>query len=63
MQGLAELIQGEVDFDFAITTARENFWVLGGGRSLAGLKRVITRKDFGGEQTLSEALLPIEDRL
>ena len=34
--------------------------MLSGGRSLAGLKRLITQKDFGGEQTLVEALQPIE---
>jgi chromosome partitioning protein len=41
--------------------ARDNLWLLSGGRSLAGLKRVITRKDFGGEQTLAEAFDGLED--
>lgn len=54
--GLAEVIQGEADFEAALQPARDGLWLLGGGRSLAGLKRVITRKDFGGEQTLAEAL-------
>src|SRR5512143_18263 len=48
--GLAEVINGEVEFEAALSPASENLWVLAGGRSLAGLKRVITRKDFGGEQ-------------
>ena len=42
--------------------AREGLWLLAGGRSLAGLKRVIARKDFGGEQSLAEALGPLEGR-
>ncbi len=54
--GLAEVISGEAEFEAACTAAREKLWVLSGGRTLAGLKRVITRKDFGGEQTLVEAL-------
>ena len=29
---------------------------------MASLKRLITRKDFGGEQTLAEALTPLDDR-
>lgn len=54
--GLAELILGEAGPEQAILTARENLDLLAGGRSMAGLKRLITRKDFGGEQTLAEAL-------
>src|SRR5512140_105953 len=60
--GLAEVINGEADFEGALLAARENLWVLAGGRSLAGLKRVITRKDFGGEQTLAETLTPVDRR-
>jgi chromosome partitioning protein len=45
-----------------LVEAREGIWLLAGGRSLAGLKRVIARKDFGGEQTLAEALAPLDDR-
>ena len=36
--------------------------VLAGGKSLAGLKRVISRKDFGGERTLAEALAVLDGR-
>ena len=58
-RGLAEVANGEATFEAACTRARPNLWLLGGGRSLAGLKRLITRKDFGGERTLVEALEPI----
>ena len=60
--GLAELANGESRLDEAIIQARENLWLLAGGRSLAGLKRLITRQDFGGEQTLTESLAPLEGR-
>jgi chromosome partitioning protein len=48
--------------DQVLVQAREGVWLLAGGRSLAGLKRVIARKDFGGEQTLAEALAPMDGR-
>jgi chromosome partitioning protein len=60
--GLAELATGEADLAEAILQARENLSLLAGGRGLASLKRLITRKDFGGEQTLVEALAPLDDR-
>ena len=60
--GLAELAAGEATPEQAITLARPNLWLLSGGRALANLKRLITRKDFGGEQTLAEALASMEDR-
>jgi len=58
--GIAEVALGEISPDQAVLQARDNIWLLAGGRSLAGLKRVITRRDFGGEQTLAEALAPLE---
>ena len=54
--GLSEYVQGSLELNEALTPARENLWLLAGGRSIAGLKREITRKDYGGEQTLTEAL-------
>src|SRR5512139_664838 len=54
--GLAELAAGETDPGRLLPAGRENLWLLAGGRGLAGLKRTITRKDYGGEQTLTEAL-------
>ncbi len=58
--GLTELVTEELTAEEAIVKARENLWLLAGGKSLAGIKRLIDRKDFGGEQTLAEALAPLE---
>lgn len=60
--GLTELVTGELSADEVLTPARDNLALLAGGRSLAGIKRLIDRKDFGGEMTLSEALKPLEGR-
>ena len=54
--GLAELLSGEASPAEAIQEARERLYLLAGGRNLAGLKRSIDRKDFGGELTLAEGL-------
>jgi chromosome partitioning protein len=54
--GLAEVVMENLQPEQAILQARDGIWLLAGGRSLAGLKRVIARKDFGGERTLAEAL-------
>ncbi len=58
--GLAELAAGDAGLEQAISPARERLWLMAGGRGLAGLKRLITRKEFGGERTLVEALAPCE---
>jgi chromosome partitioning protein len=58
--GLAELILEEATLAEATYQARERLRLLAGGRALAGVKRLIARKDFGGERTLSEALQPAE---
>jgi len=60
--GLAEIVMEGLAPEEALAAARDGIWLLAGGRSLAGLKRVIARKDFGGEQTLSEALAPLDGR-
>jgi chromosome partitioning protein len=60
--GVAELVQGEIGLEEAAYPARPNFWLLAGGRGLAGLKRLITRKDYGGEQTIAEALQAVDSR-
>ncbi len=60
--GLTELVMGELDSEDAIVQARERLWILAGGKSLAGVKRLIGRKDFGGELTLSESLGRIDKR-
>ncbi len=54
--GLAAVATGETTLSEALVQARLNLSLLSGGRTLAGLKRLIDRKDFGGEQTLSELL-------
>jgi len=61
-KGLAELVEGSAEAEEALLLARENLWLLGGGKSLAGLKRLISRKDFGGERTLDDALAHLDDR-
>ncbi len=60
--GLTELVAAELAPEEVITLAREGLWILAGGKSLAGLKRLIDRKDFGGELTLTEALAPLENQ-
>jgi len=60
--GLAELMVGECEAEKAIAEARENLFLLAGGRSLAGVQRLIVRKDFGGEQTLAEVLSPLDGK-
>jgi chromosome partitioning protein len=58
--GLTELVTGELGPQETVVKVRENLWLLAGGRSLAGVKRLIDRKDFGGELTLVESLEPVE---
>lgn len=59
--GLAALLENGDDGDAALYEARENLWLLHGGRSLAAVRRAIDQKDFGGELTLKEALEPFEE--
>ncbi len=54
--GLAELVSEEATPEEAIQEVREKLYLLAGGRSLAGLKRLIDRKDFRAERTLAESL-------
>ncbi|WP_417222670.1 AAA family ATPase [Amphritea sp.] len=58
--GLTELLTGELTPKETIVQARPNLWLLGGGRSLAGVKRIIDKKSFGSEWTLSEAMEEID---
>lgn len=60
--GVAEMVMEDLPPEQVLVQAREGVWLLAGGRSLAGLKRVISRKDFGGEQTLAEALASMDGR-
>lgn len=54
--GLTELLTEELTAEEATIEVRKNLWLLAGGRSLAGLKRIIDKKSFGAEWTLAEAL-------
>ncbi len=60
--GLNELVAGEATLEQAITPARQRLALLAGSKSLAGLKRLIARRDFGAERILAEALAPLDDR-
>jgi chromosome partitioning protein len=57
---LADVLNEDVSVQKALYKARENLWILSGGKALSGIKRTIGRKDFGAEQTLSMALSPLE---
>ena len=58
---IADVINGDATLAGALVEARPGLHLLAGGRGLAGLKRAIDRKEFGGEQTLSEALFSSPD--
>jgi chromosome partitioning protein len=55
-EGLAELLQGEAGLGEVQIEARENLFVIAGGGSLSGVKRMISRRDMRSELVLSEAL-------
>ena len=60
--GLTELLTKELSPEECIIRARKNLWLLSGGKSLAGVKRIIDRKSFGAEWTLSEAMKELDHR-
>lgn len=60
--GLTELLTKELAPEECIMRARKNLWILSGGKSLAGVKRIIDRKSFGAEWTLSEAMKQLDYR-
>ena len=55
-EGLAELVQGDASLEDVQVEARENLFVIAGGGSLSGVKRMISRRDMRSELVLSEAL-------
>jgi chromosome partitioning protein len=59
---LADVLNEDVDINQAIFEARDNLWLLAGGKSLAAAKRTIGRKDFGAEKTLATALEKVEGK-
>ena len=54
-EGLAELVQGDASLENVQIEARENLFVIAGGRALSGAKRLISRRDMRSELVLSEA--------
>lgn len=60
--GLTELLTKELTPEECVVRARKNLWLLSGGKSLAGVKRIIDRKSFGAEWTLAEAMKEIDAR-
>ncbi len=60
--GLADLLTEKLKPEETLVEARESLWVLAGGRALAGAKREVDRRTFGGEMALSEALEPFEGK-
>jgi chromosome partitioning protein len=58
--GLAEVVTVGLKPEIALIQARERLWLLSGGQGLANVKRLIARKDPRGEDTLAEALAPME---
>lgn len=57
---LADVLNEDMSAKEAIYQARPNLWILAGGKSLSGVKRTIGRKDYGAEQTLADAIKPLE---
>ena len=60
--GLTELLTKELAPEECIIRARKNLWLLAGGKSLAGVKRIIDKKSFGAEWTLSAAMKELDSR-
>ena len=55
-QGLAELVQGDASLEDVQVKAREDLFVIAGGRALSGVKRLISRREMRSELVLAEAL-------
>ena len=59
--GLAQLVEGDVTAGEVVVEARENLYLLAGDHTLAGLKRTIALREFGGARVLAEALAPLDE--
>ena len=59
--GLREFLIDKSSINEASVMARENLWLLAGGKSLAGIKRLINQQIFGGEMFFAKALMPLEN--
>lgn len=60
-KGLADLLEGGSAPHELIVEARENLWLLAGGQRLGETKNLISKKDFGRETALTEALASCEE--
>lgn len=60
--GLTELLTEELAPEECVVRARKNLWLLSGGKSLAGVRRLIDKKSFGAEWTFAEAMKKLEQR-
>lgn len=60
--GLAEFLEEDVHVEEAIVEARKNLWFLSGGKSMAGVKRAMDRREIGGERGLTEAFKKIKQK-
>ena len=60
--GLTELLTKELAPEECIVRARKNLWLLAGGKSLAGVKRIIDKKSFGAEWAMAEAMKDLDNR-
>lgn len=58
--GLSDYLIDKPPIQEASIVARENLWLLAGGKSLSKITRMIDQKEYGGEMVLSEALSPLE---
>ncbi len=59
-EGLAELVQGDASLKEVQIEARENIFVIAGGKALSGVKRLISRRDIRSELVLSETLRDLQ---
>lgn len=59
--GLFEYVNGDVPVGEALVEARPNLYVLGGGQSVARLKRQFSQAEFEVERQLAHALAPLNE--
>ena len=57
--GLADVLEEKAALHDVIQEARKGLYILPAGDGLAGAKRVIARREYGGEYVLREALEPL----
>ena len=61
-KGLADVMEGQLRLDQAITTARSGLDLLAGGKALAGVDRLIARESIRPEERLSKMLAGLEGK-